>query len=80
MKLSEVKKFSPDYHTLEEVADFMGISYITLYRLVKAGKIKAIDITDPGVKKPIYRIRPEDVQAYYDQLQNSTNGAKDLNK
>ncbi len=80
MKLSEVKKYDPGLATMKEACDFMGIHYITLWRLVKAGKIKVIDITNPGSKRPIYRIRPEDIQTYYDNLQDTPDGVESINK
>lgn len=61
-----------------EVANFMGISYAKVMRLIKCGKIKATNIALSGTK-PIYGIKPEDVQAYYDQVPNTDNGTKNLN-
>lgn len=69
MKLTEVKK--TELSSTKEVADFMGISYITLYRLVKSGKIKAVNIAKSG-KRPIYAFHSEEVQKYYDSLHNTT--------
>ena len=45
----------------------MEIGYHTLLRMVKVKKIKAVNVAKSG-KKPIYRFRAEDVQAYYDTL------------
>ena len=70
MDLNEVKK-TPKLYNMHEVADFIGISYITLYRLVKSGKIKAVNIAKTG-KKPIFGFKSEDVQAYYDSISNPT--------
>ena len=52
---------------MKEVAAFMHIGYYTLYRLVKRGKIKAINVATAG-KRPLYAIDPHDLQAYYDAI------------
>ena len=73
MELHEVKK--PKLYSTQEVADFMGISYERVYRLIRSGKINASNISGKDGKK-IYRIAADDVQAYYDSLQKITdNGA-----
>lgn len=69
MNLNEVKK-PEKFNTMHEVAVFMGISYMSLYRLVKNGEIETINIAKSG-KKPIFAFTPEAVQAYYDNVQNS---------
>ncbi len=69
MKLDEVQK--SDLSSTKEVAAFMGISYMQLYRLVKCGKIKAVNIAKTG-KRVIFAFKPEDIQAYYDHIQDST--------
>lgn len=80
MNLNEVKKpIESKSNSLYEVADFMKISYITLYRMVKSGKINSVNRAKTGTK-PIYGITPEAVQAYYDnQISNSTKGTKGIN-
>lgn len=77
MELHEVKK--PKLYSLYEVADFMGLSYITLYRLVRSGKIKTINRSKSGTR-PIYGITPEALQEYYDQIPNTTKGSENINK
>lgn len=82
MKLGDVqKRQGDDLYTTTEVADFMGISYITIYRLVKSGKLKAINIAMSG-KKPIWGFRAEDVQEYYAKYPAARKGdsKKDLKK
>jgi excisionase family DNA binding protein len=78
MDLNEVKK-TEKLSNMHEVAAFMGISYMTLYRLVKSGKIKAVNLAPEG-KKPIFAFRAEDVQEYYDHLSNTIKGGKSLDK
>lgn len=67
MDLREVKK--PTFYTIKEVSSFMGIKPLTLYKMIKEGKIKAINIACTGKKRPIYGILPEEVQRFYDRLQ-----------
>lgn len=78
MELTEVVK--PKMYTTQEVANFMVVPYARVYRMIKNGKIKATDIAPPGSKKAIFLVRAEDVQAYYDQLSNTNNGAKNINE
>ena len=78
MKLEEVKK--PDrsgLYTLKEVAEFMGVSYETAQKLVKSGKINAVNLAMTG-KKSLWRIRAEDVQKYYNQIQIAINRSKGI--
>ena len=71
MKLEDIKKPDELTYTSQKVADFIGVSYATLYRMVKNGKIKVVNIARTGTK-PIWRFRAEDVKEYYDRLQDST--------
>lgn len=81
MDLNEVKKPEKEkLYSTQEVATFMGISYITLYRLVKCGKIKALNIAPKGSKKEIWRFRAEDVQSYYDNLPHPIDRLESVNK
>lgn len=65
MDLAEIKK--PNILTLNEASNFMGISYMVIYRLVKNGKIKALNIAKTG-ERPIFGITPQSIQAYYDSF------------
>lgn len=78
MNFQEVKK-PTESKSLAAVANFMGISYITLFRMVKSGKIKVTNRAKTG-SKPIYGITPEALQEYYDQVSNTTEGNKGINK
>lgn len=81
MDLAEVKKPEMEkIYSTQEVADFMQISYITLYRLVKSGKIKAMNIASDGSKKEIWKFRAEDVQAYYDSISHPTQRLEGVHK
>lgn len=64
-----MKTQGPKLSGMKDVAKFLGISYGTLYKLVKCGKIVARNIAMTGTK-PIYGFTDEDVQAYYDSIQD----------
>jgi excisionase family DNA binding protein len=68
MELNEVKKPVARLYSTREIADFIGIPYMKLYRMVKDGRIKAINVAPAGSKKSIYNFRAEDVQVYFDSL------------
>lgn len=78
MDLRDVKKKDKIY-TMMEVAKFMGISYITLYRLVKGGKIKVVNVAKSG-KKPIFGFTAQDVQTYYNAIPGASNRPKRIDE
>ena len=77
MNLEQIIK--PKYYSFREVWLFMEISPATLYRAVKCGKIKAVNIAKSGTK-PIYGFRAEDVQEYYDSLPNTNQRLEEVHK
>jgi excisionase family DNA binding protein len=77
MELDDVKK--PTLYSAKETAKFMNIGYYTFYRLVRSGKIKAVNVAKTG-KRAIYAFRPEDIQDYYDNLPGPVDRPKDVNK
>lgn len=70
MDLKEVKKKETNLYSTAQVAAFMGIPYMSVYRLFTNGMLKGVN-TNPGGKKPVWKFRAEDVQAYYDSLPDS---------
>lgn len=50
-----------EFLTLEEAAERLGVEYKTIYRLVRGGELPA------GKIGRIYRIRQEDLEAYFEQ-------------
>ncbi len=50
----------PRFLTALEVAERMRVSKMTVYRLIKTGKIRAVRIGKA------YRVRDEDVESYLD--------------
>jgi excisionase family DNA binding protein len=68
MELDAIKK--PNILSLNEAAKFIGVSYVTMYRLVKNGKIESLNVAKTG-SKPIFGFTPEMIQRYYDSLSNS---------
>lgn len=65
MDLKDIQK--PKLYNMHEVAKAIGVSYITLYRLVKSGKIQALNIAKSG-KRPIFAFSAHDVKRYIDSL------------
>lgn len=79
MNLEDIKK-PIELYTSDQIAKYIGCSAVTLHRLVKSGKIKAVNIGKPESKRPIYRFRAEDIQDYYDHLPNTSSRIEDVNK
>lgn len=80
MKLEDVKKVEQEEaYSLKEVAKYMGINYMKLFRMVKEGKIEAVNKAMFG-NKPIYGITAKKLQEYYDQIQNTTSGVEVLDQ
>ena len=69
MDLKDLQKPEKLYG-MREASEAMGISYHTLFRMVRGGKIKARNVAKTGTK-PIYGFAAEDIQAYYDHIQDS---------
>ncbi|MCH1512115.1 MAG: helix-turn-helix domain-containing protein [Acidimicrobiales bacterium] len=57
---------SPRFMTVGEVADLMRVSSMTVYRLIKAGDIRAARVGKS------YRIREEDVDQFIASRYNQT--------
>ncbi|MBJ68601.1 MAG: helix-turn-helix domain-containing protein [Actinomycetota bacterium] len=62
--MSNVSKNSSEFMTVGEVADLMRVSSMTVYRLIKAGEIRAARVGKS------YRIREEDVDQYLAERYN----------
>lgn len=56
--------------TVAEVADHMRVSSMTVYRLIKAGSLKAVRVGKN------YRIRISDLDAYLQSSSVDSNGAE----
>lgn len=46
------------YYTIEEVAEMLKVAYLTVYRWIQAGKLKAVKAGKQ------YRIKKEDVDKF----------------
>jgi len=77
MEFEDVKKIK--FLSSPQAAKFMEISYPTLHRMIKAGKIKPVNVGITG-KKRVWGFTPEIIQAYYDSLQNSDTKPKAVNQ
>jgi excisionase family DNA binding protein len=51
-------------HTPAEAADRIRASESHVYRLIADGKLRAVDIAQPGSRKPKTRVRSDDLDAY----------------
>jgi excisionase family DNA binding protein len=78
MELEDIKKPEPVYST-KEVALKMGWSYAFVWRLVKSGKLKALNVAKTG-SKPIFRFRAEDIQEYLDSISSTPFNPQNLNE
>lgn len=86
MKLEDVKRIQPETYNTKAVAQFLGVSSMTLLNMIKGGKIKTINIAKTGTR-PIYGITAEAIQNYYDglneqkgnTLSDTTSGDKSIN-
>ncbi len=56
--------------TVAEVADHMRVSSMTVYRLIKAGSLKAVRVGKN------YRIRTSDLDAYLQSSSVDSNGSE----
>ncbi|MDG2301606.1 MAG: helix-turn-helix domain-containing protein [Acidimicrobiales bacterium] len=64
--MTNVSKNSSEFMTVGEVADLMRVSSMTVYRLIKAGEIRAARVGKS------YRIREDDVDQYLASRYNQT--------
>ena len=64
--MSNVANSSSEFMTVSEVADLMRVSSMTVYRLIKAGEIRAARVGKS------YRIRESDVDQYLADRYNQT--------
>ena len=64
--MSNVSNNSSEFMTVSEVADLMRVSSMTVYRLIKAGEIRAARVGKS------YRIRESDVDQYLADRYNQT--------
>lgn len=68
---------NPLVYNMVGAAKVIGVSYNTLYRMVKGGKIRAVNIARTG-HKPIYSLLASDVREYiekYNSLQDTPSRA-----
>ena len=59
------------FYTLEEVAEYLGVNYQLVYRLVKSGELPAVRIGR------VYRIEKQQLE---DFITKQTTGSKNQNK
>jgi excisionase family DNA binding protein len=74
--MEKVNIQNPIVYNMVNAAKKIGVSYNTLYRMVKGGKIRAVNMARTGTK-PIYALTANDVEEYitkYNSLQNTPTG------
>lgn len=54
------------YMSLEEVADFLGVTYQLIYRLVRSGELPAVRLGK------LYRVSREDLDVYLDKSKGAS--------
>lgn len=55
---------APELLTVVEAAALMRVDKQTVYRLIWAGELTWIDISQPGAKKARIRLRPSAIESY----------------
>lgn len=59
-------------YTPAEAAERIRASESTVYRLIADGRLRAVDISRPGAKKPKTRVRSDDLDAYIEASTRET--------
>lgn len=59
-------------YTPAEAADRIRASESHVYRLIAEGKLRAVDIAQPGSRKPKTRVRSDDLDAYIEASTRQT--------
>lgn len=54
-------------HSIPAAAERLGCSDMHVYRLIASGELRAVDVRQPGSRKPKTRIRSDDIDAYIEQ-------------
>lgn len=55
---------APVLLTIPQTKDRLGCSEMHVYRLIASGDLRAVDIAQPGSRKPKTRVRDDDLAAY----------------
>jgi len=55
---------TPEIMTLEQLAEYLQVSYQTVYKMVRNKEIRAVKVGRS------YRVRKEDVDAYFENSKN----------
>lgn len=52
--------------TIPETAEHLGIAINTVYKMIAAGDLRAVDMAVPGARTSKTRIRQDDLDAFID--------------
>lgn len=61
MLLNNVKPMNDDFYTPYEVAEKLKVSYMTVYRWIRSGKLSAVKAGKQ------YRVKKEDLESFYNE-------------
>lgn len=64
-----------DLLTIPAAAARLKCSDMHVYRLIARGELRAVDISDPGVKRSKTRVRTDDLAAYIESHTRVAGGA-----
>lgn len=81
-KNMETEIQNPRVYNTKDAAKKIGVSYTTLFRMIKNDRIRAVNIARTGTK-PIYAITAIDVEEYikrYNSLQDTPSRDKNFNE
>ena len=52
--------------TIPQAAEQLGVSENHVYRLIASGVLRAVDVRQPGSRRPKTRVREDDLAAFID--------------
>lgn len=61
IEIKPVEKLKDEYYSIQEVADLLKVAYLTVYRWIQSGKLKAVKAGKQ------YRISKKDLNKFLDQ-------------
>lgn len=53
-------------YSTREAGEILGVTGMTVWRYVKAGRLRAVNLAEPGAARSKLRIRADDLQKFID--------------
>lgn len=53
-------------YTTREAGEILGVTAMSVWRYVKAGRLRAVNLAGPDATRPKLRIRADDLQKFID--------------